>query len=62
MGALSFRFVLLLATGLSLAGCSHQPLDEEPDQFGEIPDGPGLFSGAEGGFDLIGSSRQKRRN
>jgi hypothetical protein len=55
------RMALLGAAVGLLAGCSHQPLDEKPDEFGEIPSGPGLFTGAEGGFDLLGGDRRRRR-
>jgi hypothetical protein len=48
------------AVGL-LAACSHEPLDDRPPEHGEIPPGPGLFSGAEGGFDLLGGKSKKRR-
>lgn len=60
MRASVFISVLLVGFGL-LAGCSHQPLGEQPEQFGEIPDGPGLFSGADGGFYLVGGGKRKRQ-
>lgn len=45
-----------------LAACgAHQPLDERPPApAGEFEEGPGLFSGADGGFYLVGNSDKKR--
>lgn len=49
-----------VAVGL-LAGCGpHQPLDDQPPQHGEIAPGPGVFTGADGKFDLLGGSKKKR--
>lgn len=48
------------AVGL-LAGCEHQPLDEQPPQHGEIAPGPGLLTGSDGAFIIIGESKQKKR-
>jgi hypothetical protein len=47
------------AIGL-LVGCAHQPLDEQPPQHGELAPGPGLFSGSDGGFIIVGDSKTKK--
>jgi hypothetical protein len=49
-----------VAVGL-LAGCSHTPLQEQPPQHGEIAPGPGVFSGADGSFTIVGDSKRKKR-
>ena len=49
------------AVGL-LAACSHEPLDEAPPPPpGELGSGPGLFSGADGGFYLSGGPRKEKK-
>lgn len=52
----------IAATGF-LFGCGgHEPLDEAPPAApGEFEEGPGLFSGADGGFYIVGGDRKKRK-
>lgn len=51
MDVLHLLGVLLLGGGLMAVGCAHvQPF--EPPQVGEIPDGPGLFTGDKGALVL----------
>lgn len=50
------------AVGLLSACGAHQPLDEAPPPAaGELEEGPGLFSGADGGFYLAGGPEKKRK-
>lgn len=43
-----------------LAGCGpHQPVQDAPPQYGEIPDGPGVFTGAEGKWNLLGGDKKR---
>lgn len=52
----------IAATGL-LFGCGeHVPLDEAPPPAaGEFEEGPGVFSGSDGGFYIVGGDRKKRK-
>ena len=43
-----------------MVGCSHQPLDEQPPKYGELGEGPGVFSGADGKFVIIGNSKKRK--
>lgn len=53
----------LVAGGFILTGCDHQPLDEAPPPAaGEFEEGPGLFTGADGGFYLSGGPKKKKRS
>ena len=53
---------MVFAAGL-LVGCGpHQPLQDAPDKHGEIPSGPGVFTGADGGWYLLGGPEKKKRS
>lgn len=53
---------MVLAVGI-LAGCGpHQPLQDKPDKHGEIPSGPGVFTGSDGGWYLLGGPEKKKRS
>lgn len=53
---------ILVAGGFALTACDHQPLDEAPPApAGEFEEGPGLFSGADGGFYIVGGPDKKKR-
>ena len=48
------RLLAMLAVSVALAGCAgYQPM--EVAEIDEIPQGPGLFSGADGAFVLFGA-------
>lgn len=58
----ALRFALVLGAAGLLISCTHEPFDEAlPPLPGEIGDGPGLISGAEGGFYIVGGDRRKRK-
>lgn len=47
-------WILIVAAGLGLAACGGEPLHPSKwkDPPGEIPEGPGLFTGEDGKWDL----------
>lgn len=48
-----------VAVGL-LAGCGpHQPLDDPPPMHGELKPGPGVFTGSEGKFVILGGKKKR---
>lgn len=53
--------ILGAAVGL-IAGCSHQPIQDPPPQHGEIPEGPGVFSGSDGKFYILGGPEKRKRD
>jgi len=47
---------------LVLVACSHEPLDEAPPPPpGELGNGPGIVSGAEGGFYITGGPPKRKK-
>lgn len=52
--------LMLVATGL-LVGCTHQPLENAPEPHGASGHGPGVFSGADGSFTILGDTKKKKR-
>lgn len=48
----------LLIIGLTLYGCGGEPYTYEPEN--ELKPGPGLFSGEDGEFTLIGSPKNEK--
>jgi len=50
-------WICLFLTGLTLSGCGGEPYTYVPDN--ELKPGPGLFSGEDGEFTLIGSPVQE---
>jgi len=56
------HIVTLIITFIScllLHGCGGEPFTYEPDN--ELKPGPGLFSGEDGEFNLIGSSKEQEK-
>lgn len=57
MSSLKFLQLVLLALLVCLAGCGGEPYTYTQEN--ELKPGPGIFSGEEGEFQLIKSSREK---
>lgn len=55
--------IALVAGGIALTACDREPLDENPPAPpGEFEEGPGLVSGADGGFYIVGGPDKKKRS
>ena len=50
----------IIFTCLLLSGCGGEPFNYEPPN--ELKPGPGLFSGEDGEFNLIGAPEKKEEN
>lgn len=53
-----FFQTIILIVWLLLSGCGGEPYTYESDR--ELKPGPGLFSGKDGEFTIIGASEKKR--
>ena len=57
----SRKWLLVLTAGATLAGCAaFEPM--EVPQSGEIPEGPGLFSGDDGAFTIYRNAKSRDRD
>jgi len=53
-------FGVVVVAGL-LVSCSHKPLGDRPEKYDESGYGPGVFSGSDGSFTIVGNTKKKKR-
>ncbi|MDF1721835.1 MAG: hypothetical protein P1U65_14280 [Minwuia sp.] len=58
---LTLRVFMTLVAAALLVSCAHQPLENEPEKYDASGYGPGVLSGPDGSFTILGGTKKKKR-